>query len=439
MRKKVDKVFILLKILIILVFLILSLIIAFYKFPNQDVMMIVETSRGNIECIFDAMEIENYYDVNMGDSVSDEIITEFSLQYLNAYEMNISQIKFYRRFKSICVDKITSDQIDSCVIKQTDQLIFNANVCDKIKKISQSYVMERLIFVEILLIVVLFIWIILNALSEKINFKNNHGPVFEISRFGREILTYREYIFYAAKADLKAEVANSYLNRLWWILEPFFNMLVYVIVFGRIMGNSIQNYATYVFSALLMWNYFNHILNYSVKCIRNNRDIVTKIYMPKYVLLLTNMVLNFIKLLFSVAVLLVMMFIFKVEIGINIFWVIPPYVLMLLLSFGFGLILLHYGVFVDDLGYAVGILLTMVMFLSGIFYDVITTLTAPLNGIMLCANPVSMFTDTMRNALLYNSITNVPLVVIWLLLGLLIFYIGLHMVYKNENGYVKVI
>ena len=58
---------------------------------------------------------------------------------------------------------------------------------------------------------------------------------------------------------------------------------------------------------------------------------------------------------------------------------------------------------------------------------------------MLCVNPVAMFIDTMRNALLNNLITNVPLIAIWLILSVLISYIGIHIVYKNENGYVKVV
>lgn len=180
-------------------------------------------------------------------------------------------------------------------------------------------------------------------------------------------------------------------------------------------------------------------MNYSVKCVRNNRDIVTKIYVPKYILLLTNMVLNFIKLLFSFAVLIVMLCIFHVPISWTVIWLIPSYLLMLLLAFGIGMIFLHYGVFVDDLGYAVNILLSMLMFLSGIFYDVITSLSEPLNHMLMCINPVVIFVDTMRGALLYNRIANIPLIGIWTVLSLLIGYIGIHIVNKNENGYVKVI
>lgn len=440
--KNIGKTIKMLKYLVAIVFIAICVFCGLYQFKNQNVLMVIETNVGKNEYIITVNEARNFYEKNKEENnQAENVVSEYFIVYEGISEQTIKQICFYRNFNSICIDKISAGEIYQYANIEGDNIIFNGDGCDLIKGLSESYFMERIIYVEIALIILLLAFITLNALGEKfdVKYKNNHGPLYELKRFGSELIKYKEYIFFAAKADLNAEVANSYLNRLWWLLEPFFNMLVYVIVFGQVMGNSVENYATFVFSALLMWNYFNHIINYSVKCIRNNRDIVTKIYMPKYVLLLTNMVLNFIKLLFSLIVLVVMLYIFKVQIGIAVLWIVPTYMVMILLSFGVGMIFMHYGVFVDDLAYAVGILLNMLMFLSGVFYDVITTLPTPLNLVMLSVNPIAMFVDTMRNALLYNVVSNVPLIIIWSILSLLITYIGLHTVYKNENGYVKVI
>lgn len=439
--KNIGKTIKALKYLCGALFIIVIVFCGLYQFRNQNILMVIETNAGKNEYKITTDETRLFYDKKDEKSQGENVISEYSVVYDGISEQEIQQICFYRSFDSICIDKIPSGEIYQYANIDGDNIIFNDNGCDLIKGLSESYIMERIIYVEIALLIVLLVLIILNVLGERfdVESKNNHGPLYELKRFGNELVKYKEYIFFAAKADLNAEVANSYLNRLWWLLEPFFNMFVYVIVFGQVMGSSVENYATYVFSSLLMWNYFNHIINYSVKCIRNNRDIVTKIYMPKYVLLLTNMVLNFIKLLFSLIVLVVMLFIFKVHIGIAVLWVVPTYMVMMLLSFGGGMIFMHYGVFVDDLAYAVGILLNMIMFLSGVFYDVITTLPSPLNLVMLSVNPIALFVDTMRSALLYNKVTNVPLIIIWSILSLLITYIGLHTVYKNENGYVKVI
>ena len=389
-------------------------------------------------------------------------IAQNKLQYINfgnTNELKIKELKIYGNIKSMYLEKVRYDQLASYIVnvengemKWTEdglllvgsdgiRLVMNEAFNTLLKEHSSTFLQERLILAELFTVIIAFIWIMLKVAEEKAagDNRDNHSPVYEMKKFFGDVKRYWQYTVYAAKTDLRAEVANSYLNRLWWLLEPFFNMLVYVIVFGKVMGNSIQNYATFVFSALLMWNFFNKTINYSVKLIRSNKDIVTKVYIPKFILLISDMILNMFKLLFSLIVLAVMLFVFKVQIGFNIFWVLPAYAIMILFAFGTGMIFLHFGVYVDDLSYAVGILLNMLMFLSGIFYEVMTTLPNPFNTIMMCLNPVALFVDTMRNALIYNQLCNLPLIGIWLLISIILCCVGIHTVYKNENSYVKVV
>ncbi len=258
-------------------------------------------------------------------------------------------------------------------------------------------------------------------------------------RFIQDVKQYSYYIIYSAKIDLKAEVANSYLNWFWWILEPFCNMLVYVIVFGQVLGSSIENYAVFIFSGLLMWNFFNKTILNSVKTIRSNRDIVTKVYIPKFVLILSNMFLNLFKLLFSLIVLFGLMVFFHVKVDWHLVFVPIAYIIMFVYAFGCSMILMHFGVFIDDLAYAVSILMQMLMFLSGIFYQLETGLPEPLNKIMLYCNPAAMLIDTVRNGLLYQTGPNIVLLIIWFFLSCLLCVVGIHVVYRNENSYVKVV
>ena len=58
-----------------------------------------------------------------------------------------------------------------------------------------------------------------------------------MNRFISDLKKYRNYTIYAAKSELKSEVANSHLSWLWWILDPLLFMIVYsfvaLIVFDR--------------------------------------------------------------------------------------------------------------------------------------------------------------------------------------------------------------
>lgn len=445
MRQKEPRLIIFLKFILFSCFIVISLFIGFYKFSRQSLTVVVHTDKGTLESVYEADYIKDLLvldeDGNPVESEKDNNEVLIDIEWVSLGASELKEIDIYRYFKSIIISKINSSNIWDYGYIDEHGVHFNKAGVEHLYDYTRSMLLERLILEEMLVTVFLLLWILINAVKEKLDLlsRNNHGPIYEITNFVKNLRRYKKYIFFAAKADLNAEVANSYLNRLWWILEPFCNMIVYVIVFGHVLGNNIERYSTYVFSALIMWNFFSHVINYSVKCVRSNRDIVTKIYVPKYILLQTNMVLNFIKLMFSMAVLIIMLCIFHVPISWTIIWLIPSYLLMLLLVFGIGMIFLHYGVFIDDLAYAVNILLSMLMFMSGIFYDVITSLSEPLNHILMCINPVVIFVDTMRGALLYNRVANIPLIGIWTVLSLLIGYIGIHIVNKNENGYVKVI
>lgn len=434
-----------LRLLSIAFFIISSIIIAFFHFPNRDLTLLVETTEQEYELRLSSDYINNSDVIELEISDVDDII--------------VRRVRCYGSIKSICLRYLKYSEFATdieCVpngeMKGSDEglhlmgvegvkVVLNADGVELFQKLSKSFLLERLCLIEIMLIINMMLFVVFIALEEKydLNNRNNHGPIYEFKRFWKDIKKYTNYMIYAAKTDLKAEVANSYLNRLWWLLEPLFNMMVYVVVFGNIMGRSIENYATFVFSALLMWGFFNKTIHYSVKLVRSNKDIVTKVYVPKFVLLISNMLLNFFKLLFSMIILVVMLFIFRIHIGIEILMIIPAYFVMFLLAFGLGMIFLHYGVYVDDLSYAVGILLNMLMFLSGIFYEVMSSLKDPLNTLILCLNPIAMMVDTMRKALLYQEVVNLPILVIWFLISLILCFIGVHIVYKNENGYVKVV
>lgn len=446
MKEKKFTVFKAVHILLLMVFVVGAVVIALYPFNNRN--LILHFIADDAEYVVSKNNVE-ISEGNCRDIKFDE----------NADEALIKKLRIYGVSKTILLKEVTYDELfryiesvdngemqwtnEGVLLTGVDNIHFymNDDYVTMLQKQSKSFFQERFVMIGLYVCLIVLLWFAVTAIEERKKEENwnNHGPLFEIKKFCGDIKKYRQYMVYAARTDLKAEVANSYLNRLWWLLEPFFNMIVYVIVFGNVMGNSVENYATFIFSALLMWNFFSKTVNYSVKLVRNNKDIITKVYIPKFIILLSNMILNMFKLWFSLIVLVVMMIIFRVQIGINLLWVLPAYAVMVLLAFGVGMIFLHFGVYVDDLSYAVGILLNMLMFLSGIFYDTMTTLPEPLNAVMMCLNPVAVIIDTMRNGLLYNTAANIPILGVWFVVAVILCGVGVHIVYKNENSYVKIV
>lgn len=120
------------------------------------------------------------------------------------------------------------------------------------------------------------------------------------------------YIVQAAKAQLKAEVANSYLNWIWWILEPFAMMLIYVFMFGFVFGIEEEYYPAFIFLGLTLWRFFSKCVQSSTNLVRNNKSTVSKVYIPKYFLIIQSFLVNGFKMLICFIVVFGLMVVYRV-------------------------------------------------------------------------------------------------------------------------------
>ena len=250
---------------------------------------------------------------------------------------------------------------------------------------------------------------------------------------------YWKYAIYSSKAQLKSEIANSYLNWLWWILDPLCFMLIYVFMFGYVFKSNENYFAIFVFVGITMWDFFNKCLLQSVKVIKNNKAIVSKVYIPKFILLFIKIGVNGFKMFISILIVVAMLVVWKVPMTWNVLFSIPILITMFVLVFGFSCYLLHYGVFVEDLSNVLNIVLRLVFYLTGVFWNVMERLPAPYNAYVGKGNPIAFLLTAMRDCVIYGKTPNLQVLGIRFAIGLLISILGVRKIYKNENSYVKVI
>lgn len=260
-----------------------------------------------------------------------------------------------------------------------------------------------------------------------------------LKKFKVDISKYSKYALHSTKAQLKSEVANSYLNWLWWILDPLCFMLIYVFMFGYVFKAQEKYFPVFVFIGITMWDFFNKTLKQSVKIVKSNKSVVSKVYLPKYILLFIKMGVNGFKMGVSILIILVMLFFWKVPITWNVLFSLPILLTLALIVFGFSCFLLHFGVFVEDLSNVLNIVLRFIFYLTGVFWNVMTRLPEPLNLIACKCNPIAFLLSAMRDCVLYEKTPDLMLLSIWFLIGITLSCLGIYVIYKNENSYVKVI
>lgn len=260
-----------------------------------------------------------------------------------------------------------------------------------------------------------------------------------IKLFFKNIKKYNKYAIRSAKAELKSEVSDSYLNWLWWIIEPICFMLIYTFVFGFIFKNKTEYFASFIFIGLTAWEFFNRMITGSVQLITHNRGLVTKVYIPKYILLLSKSYTYLFKMAISYAIAFVLMFFQGVQFTGFILYLIPILIVLYILTFGISMILMHYGVLLNDLANLTRIGLRMIFYLSGVFYNIRLKLEGTLQYILLRANPIAFIMDETRKVLLEARNPSFEGLLFWLVIGIILNIIGIHIIHKNENSYAKVI
>ncbi|MDD6274964.1 MAG: ABC transporter permease [Clostridiaceae bacterium] len=260
-----------------------------------------------------------------------------------------------------------------------------------------------------------------------------------MKRLLRDLKKYRWYLLYSAKSELRAEVAGSYLNWLWWILDPLLFMLVYTFVVRVVFTAKEQYFAAFVLIGLTAWNFFNKSVQGSVNVIRKNKSVVSKIYLPKYLLVLTNMMVLAFKMAISFVLIFVLMLILRVPFTGYILHAVPVLLVLLVVTFGISTIFMHFGVFVRDLYNVTVLLLRLVFYMTGVFYSIPLRVPAPYGAILLRINPLAFLTESLRGALLYGAAPDYLLLGVWFVIGLALSAIGITTVYRYENSYAKVI
>ena len=258
------------------------------------------------------------------------------------------------------------------------------------------------------------------------------------TRFCKDLRKYFRYSIVSAKSTLKSEVASSYLNWIWWVLDPLCFMLIYTFVFGSVFNVSEQYFPVYIFIGLTMWNFFNKTLQGSVKIVKLNKSIVSKVYFPKYILILNKIWVNGFKMLISFGLVLVMMVFFRIPVTFNVLLCVPILLTLLLLTFGCSCFLLHFGVYVNDLSNVVNIVMKMFFYLTGVFYNLEKRI--PEYGALLNRyNPAAFLLTSMRQCLIYGQTPDLPMLLLWLSVSAVLCAAGVRKIYKEENSYVKAI
>jgi lipopolysaccharide transport system permease protein len=99
----------------------------------------------------------------------------------------------------------------------------------------------------------------------------------------RELAEYRDLLYYLVLREVTVLYKQTVLGFAWALLTPFFSMVVFTVIFGKLVGVTSDGapYAIFAYVALLPWTYFASALTSSSGSLIQSSALFTKVYFPR--------------------------------------------------------------------------------------------------------------------------------------------------------------
>lgn len=193
----------------------------------------------------------------------------------------------------------------------------------------------------------------------------------------QEIVNSRDLIWFLVRRDFIAEYKQTIIGPLWFILQPLGATIVFTIIFGNIAKLGTNGMPPLIFynAGLIFWTFFQGCVNGSAGSLSKNAGLYQKVYFPRLISPLVEVINSFWKFLLNFVIFLCFLFYYlyfsKASLHPNTLILLLPMFLLTaaLLGVGIGLILAGCTVKYRDLRFLTPILLQLWMYFSPIIYS----------------------------------------------------------------------
>lgn len=208
------------------------------------------------------------------------------------------------------------------------------------------------------------------------------------------------------KTDFKLRYQGSVLGYAWSLLRPLLLFVILYLVFVRMLkfGKEIPHYPVYLLLGIVIWNFFQEMTSRSLSSIVERGDLIRKIKIPRWVIILSSSLSAVINLVLNLVVVVILMAINHVSVQATILWL--PLILIEVYIFALGLSLFLSAAFVKyrDVGYIWEIIMQAAFYLTPIIYPISVITNVSLQKLMFI-NPMTQTIQAARYAVVSHETT----------------------------------
>jgi lipopolysaccharide transport system permease protein len=204
------------------------------------------------------------------------------------------------------------------------------------------------------------------------------------------------------KFNLKSEASKTYLGYIWWVLEPALYVAVLYLVFGTFRARGGADFVIFLVVGKIPYLWFQKSVINASNSVKAGKGLINQVSMPKAFFPLMSVSEALVKQLFV----FVLMFIVLLWLGLQADWswlyLVVVVAVQLLLIIACAFIAASIIPFVPDFRYIITTGMTLLMLMSGIFFDY-KTVILPRHQDLFLLNPMARLLKNYRQVLMDHS------------------------------------
>ena len=186
---------------------------------------------------------------------------------------------------------------------------------------------------------------------------------------GRRLIYMRDLLRELVGRDMKLRYKRSALGIAWTLLNPLTQMLVFLFVFNLVIPLNIPHYSSFLFTALLAWNWFQGALNQSTGAIVDNRELLRRPGFSVAILPIVTVTSHLIHFLLALPVLVCFLLLEGRQLTSAILVLPLVMALQFILTLSLAYLVATFHVTFRDTQYLLSVLLNLLFYLTPNFYD----------------------------------------------------------------------
>ena len=218
----------------------------------------------------------------------------------------------------------------------------------------------------------------------------------------RELWGYRGLLRDLVARDLKVRYKRSALGVLWTMLNPLFLMAILAFIFSHVLRVTVEHFAVYLLSALVLWNFFAQATSWSTACFLSYGALIKRIYVPRSIFVIATVLAGVVNLLISLVPLALIMLVMGHSFSPALAFLPVPILLATLFSLGISLALAPLSIMFADIVPIYQVVLTAWLYLTPIIYPI--TALPEKYRLFLVLNPMTHLVEAFRTPIYQGAI-----------------------------------